>query len=70
MMHEAVGVNPDQYEPIFTVDTSDVSYAFNVSTPDSIINRFQVALDKLKASGKIDEVFKKYEGMIVATETN
>ncbi|HWQ65701.1 MAG TPA: transporter substrate-binding domain-containing protein [Methanospirillum sp.] len=35
-------------EPVYTVDASDLWFAFNRETPDSFIQSFQASLDKLK----------------------
>jgi len=57
---ELIGVNPDLFEPVYTVDTADLDYAFHISTPDSIIIEFQEALDRLKESGELESLFAEY----------
>ncbi len=54
------GLNQDDFETIYTVDSSDVSFAFHRDTPDWVIQRFQRALDDIKAEGLYDRVFEKY----------
>jgi len=65
-VHDAreAGVNPDLYAPVYTVDVADVSYAFNIKTPDWIIRKFQAALDTIKSEGKLDELFQRYSHLL------
>ena len=58
---KSIGINPDLFEIVFIVKTADISYAFYKGTPDWIINKFQKALDELKAEGKFDELMDKYK---------
>ena len=55
------GLNQDDFETIYTVDSSDVSFAFHRDTPDWVIQRFQKALDDIKAEGLYDRIFEKYQ---------
>jgi polar amino acid transport system substrate-binding protein len=60
----SLGVDPDLYETVFEVDSSDVFYAFNRKTPAWIIEKFQSELDKIKHSGQLDAIMKKYVHLI------
>jgi polar amino acid transport system substrate-binding protein len=57
----SLGVDPDNYEKVFVVDTSDVSIAFHKDTANWIIEKFQKALDDIKADGTYDRVIEKYK---------
>ncbi len=56
-----IGLDPDEFEIVYTVDSSDVSIAFHRNTPDWIIQKFQQALDSIKNEGLYDLILKKYE---------
>ena len=58
------GIDPQRYKPVYTVDTADISYAFNVQTPDWIIRIFQSALDSIKDEGKLTEINKRYSHLL------
>lgn len=60
----SLGLNPDLYETVFEVDSSDVYYAFNRKTPAWIIEKFQSELDKIKVEGQLDAIRKKYEHLM------
>lgn len=57
---KATGLNPDDFEKAYTVDSSEVSIAFHKETPDWIIQKFQQALNNIKAEGLYDRIFEKY----------
>ena len=58
---KSIGINPDLFEIVYIIDTDDIYYAFYKGTPDWIINKFQKALDELKAEGKFDKLMDKYK---------
>ncbi len=59
---KSLGIDPDLFETVFIVNTDDIAYAFHKGTPDWIINKFQNALNELKAQGKFDQLQDKYKG--------
>jgi len=54
------GLDPNDYELVYTVDVSDVSIAFHRKTPDWIIDKFQQAFDDMKTEGVYERVFERY----------
>ncbi|MFK5892404.1 MAG: ABC transporter substrate-binding protein [Pseudomonadota bacterium] len=54
------GFNLDDYQVIYTLKEGELFYAFNKSTDDQIINKWQKALDDLKADGTLKKILKKY----------
>lgn len=55
-----IGLNPDDYEVVYVLSSSDYYYAFSRDVPDEIIQKFQMALDKLKDRGDLDKIIKNY----------
>jgi len=55
-----LGINPDDFELIYIIDSSDVNFAFNVDTDDETVDSFQQAFNRVKESGKLEELFNKY----------
>ena len=53
------GLNPNDYESVWTLSDASEYYAFHVDTPDGLITDFQKALDKLE--GTRMELLKKYD---------
>ncbi|MDG6251483.1 transporter substrate-binding domain-containing protein [Methanocalculus sp.] len=45
---EVVTGDPDSFEVIYTLDSHDLYYAFNIDTPDSVVDAFQTALDTVR----------------------
>ncbi len=54
------GVSSEDYEPIYIVDKSDVSFAFNIETSDHIVSMFQQSFNNIKKSGELEKIFTKY----------
>ena len=54
------GLNPDEFESVFTLDRKSLYYAFHKETPDSVITIFQTAFDEIKKEGKLSEILRKY----------
>lgn len=55
-----MGLDPTDFEMVYTLHTGAVYYAFNIKTSDEIIIRFQKALDELEKDGVIDKIIKSY----------
>jgi polar amino acid transport system substrate-binding protein len=53
------GLNPNDYESVWTLSDASEYYAFHIDTPDELIADFQKALDKLEDTRM--ELLKKYE---------
>ncbi len=60
----AAGLNPDNFECSYELNSDDISYAFHKETPDAIIEKFQRAFDQLKKEGKVQEIFKRYQDQL------
>ncbi len=54
------GYDSNDYEVLYTLEDNELYFAFNRLTPDSTINKWQNALDKIKANGIYKEILKKY----------
>ncbi len=54
------GHNFDDFDIIYTLKEGQLYYAFNIETDDEVINRWQNALDTVKANGRYDEIMAKY----------
>lgn len=53
-------IDPNLYKNVYLVDTSNVSFAFNLDTPSWLISNLQAASDALRAKCVIKELFEKY----------
>ena len=49
-----------QFEPVYTLQVTDLCYTLNKSTPDSVVSELQTALDELHAEGRVEEIRQKY----------
>ena len=49
------------FKKVYTIKQSQLYFAFNKNTDDSIIKAYQEALDKIKANGTYDKILKKYK---------
>ncbi len=54
------GFDSDDYEVIYILENNELYFAFNRLTADSIIQKWQKALDTIKANGIYDNIIKKY----------
>ena len=54
------GFSPDDFEVVYINKTYDAYFALNRETDDKIITQLQTALDKVKASGRLKILTKKY----------
>lgn len=50
------GVVAAEYERVFLADSSDLSFAFSISTPDWIVERFEIAYNAVVSTGKFDHL--------------
>ena len=57
---EEMGFNPDDYESVWNLSKSEVSFAFHKDVDDELIAAMQKTLDEIKADGTYDEIMKKY----------
>jgi len=48
------------YESVYTLQKSDVYYAFNKDTSDELVQKFQLALDTLKKHGGHQKILNQY----------
>ena len=60
-MCQNIGCSTDTFESVYTLDVSQLCFAFNKQTNDDLINTLQKALDNIVAQGRIEELHKKYE---------
>jgi polar amino acid transport system substrate-binding protein len=54
------GFDSDEYEVVYTLSNGELYFAFNRLTSDKTIQKWQKALDKIKANGIYQEIIKKY----------
>ncbi|OEU67334.1 MAG: hypothetical protein BA863_11075 [Desulfovibrio sp. S3730MH75] len=54
-------LNPDDFEPVFVLNSKGLYFAFNNETPDHIVEKLQAAFDSIKKDGKLAEIFSKYD---------
>jgi len=56
----AIGLNPLDFEPVFTLHNDDLYYAFHRQTPDRVIKTLQNIFDELKAEGILERLMNDY----------
>lgn len=49
------GIDPENYEPVFLAATVRLNFAFNLETPDWVVDRFQAAFEDILASRKRED---------------
>ncbi len=54
------GFNPEKFETVHALTEGDLYFAFHKSTPDSILQEFQTALDTVKSNGTYGKIMDKY----------
>lgn len=54
------GYDIDDYEVIYTLKNAELHFAFNRLTPDATIQKWQKALDEIKANGIYSKIIEKY----------
>ncbi len=61
-MHDAqsVGIDPQNFEPVFILHTDDLYYTLHKETPDWIVNTLQQIFDQLKAEGVLERLMNDY----------
>lgn len=67
------GINPDDYEAVYVLKQGEQYFAFNINTPDEMINALQQALERLFAQGthkKIIDQYQKLEQFLGCEKTN
>ena len=55
------GFNIEKYEIIYTLKVGEQYFAFNKKTDDSVIAKWQNALDAIKKNGTYKKIQAKYE---------
>lgn len=55
-----LNMDPSIFEPIYTLKALQACYAFNIKTPDSTIQRFQEALNRVRKSPEYQALIRKY----------
>ena len=58
---ESAGFNANDFESVYLIKELFPCYAFNRAIPDSFIERFQQALDRVKQKPEYEELLKKYD---------
>lgn len=53
--------NPEDFKILRKIAGVQVCYAFHKDTPDSVINRYQEALNALKADGTLGRIVRQYQ---------
>ncbi|MEK6733742.1 MAG: transporter substrate-binding domain-containing protein [Pseudomonadota bacterium] len=61
MQMEKEGINTNDYESVLVIHKGMLYYAFNKNTPDSLIQEFQMALDKVKQTDEFKKLLTKYK---------
>ena len=57
---ESMGYSRDLFEPKWTLVDGETFYAFNKDTNKALVERFQHAFDKVKASPEYKEIIRRY----------
>lgn len=55
------GFNSGDFEAVHELQEGELYFAFNKQTPDSVVDAFQEALDKIVASGKYEKILNNYK---------
>ncbi|MEH6824909.1 MAG: transporter substrate-binding domain-containing protein [Motiliproteus sp.] len=54
------GIDPQEYESVFTLLEGQLGFAFHAQTPAPWLNRLQQALEQVEASGAAQKIRQKY----------
>ena len=54
------GFNPNEYETVYVLQANELYFAFNMETPDKLINQLQRVLDEIKETGEQQKIIDKY----------
>jgi hypothetical protein len=55
-----IGIDPESYETVYTVDTGEVCFAFHRDASGTIIGIFQKAFDAMTAEGVTAVIMERY----------
>ena len=58
---EQMGLDLDLYKVCYTFNKVYGYFAFNSQTPDSVVESLQRGIDAIRASGKLNQILKKYQ---------
>ncbi len=58
---KGIGQNPEDFKVLRKVAGVQVCFAFHKDTPDSVISRYQEALNHLKADGTLNGIIKNHQ---------
>lgn len=56
----SLGMNPGDFEPVYSLQTVDYYYALSLDTDEQLIDLLQKELDRFKANGRLDELIHAY----------
>ncbi len=56
----SLGLNPDDFEPVYSLQSADYYFAFSRDTDDQVIATLQKELDRFKTNGRLQELTEKY----------
>ncbi len=57
---DAKNDNHDEYETVFLVHETEPCFAFNLNISDQLVQKFQIALDKIKNRNEYQHLLEKY----------
>ncbi len=55
-----LNLDPDDFKSVIILDKTSLYYAFNIETPDYVIEAFQKAFNELKNERKVADIFSLY----------
>lgn len=58
---KGIGQNPENFKVLRKVAGVQVCYAFHKDTPDSVIHKYQGALNALRADGALNRIIRRYQ---------
>lgn len=61
---EELGIDSNLFEPVYTVKSIDLYFAFNINTSDETVNEFEDSFNKLKQSEDYTNILHKYSKYI------
>lgn len=56
----SAGIDPQEYESVFTLLEGQLGFAFHAQTPTPWLNQLQQALEQVEASGEAEKIRQKY----------
>lgn len=60
MANSHTALNPKDFELLYVLAEKPVGFSFHKDTSQEVINAFNEKLDRIKASGKLEDIVKKY----------